>query len=277
MGIEWLKPGAFFGSILYALIGVVIFWLSFVIIDKITPYNLWEEIVEKQNVALGSWWRDGAGHLASSSPPRSTGSPWLIALEEAPAPRAPRRARSRSRCWPRCSWSRPAGWCTSSPRARWPRMCWATRSCSSPPSSAPTCSPWAWAPGCRASSSASCPRTSCASSCWSPWSAAALPALLFLANAYVPGAFRGLLYGLVLLVGTLVGLEIPLVMRILKRNVALKDLVSQVLTFDYLGALAVSVAFPAAAGAAAGAGAHRPAVRPDERGRRAVGAVAVPP
>jgi spermidine synthase len=46
------------------------------------------------------------------------------------------------------------------------------------------------------------------------------------------------------LVGILVGLEIPLVMRILKREVALKDLVSQVLTFDYLGALAVSVAFP---------------------------------
>ncbi len=72
----------------------------------------------------------------------------------------------------------------------------------------------------------------------------ALPAVLFLANAYVPGAFRLLLYGMVLLVGMLVGLEIPLVMRILKRNVALKDLVSQVLTFDYLGALAVSLAFP---------------------------------
>jgi spermidine synthase len=72
----------------------------------------------------------------------------------------------------------------------------------------------------------------------------ALPALLFVANAWLPGAFRPLLYGLVLLVGTLVGLEIPLVMRILKRNVALKDLVSQVLTFDYLGALAVSLAFP---------------------------------
>ncbi|SDM12983.1 spermidine synthase [Oryzisolibacter propanilivorax] len=71
-----------------------------------------------------------------------------------------------------------------------------------------------------------------------------LPALLFLANAHAPGAFRVLLYGLVLLVGTLVGLEIPLVMRILKRNVQLKDLVSQVLTFDYLGALAVSLAFP---------------------------------
>jgi putative membrane protein len=51
--VEWLKPGAFIGSIVFALIGVVIFWLCFVIIDKITPYNLWEEIVEKQNVALG--------------------------------------------------------------------------------------------------------------------------------------------------------------------------------------------------------------------------------
>ncbi len=53
MDIEWIKPGAFFGSIVYALIGVAIFWLSFLLIDKITPYNLWEEIVEKQNVALG--------------------------------------------------------------------------------------------------------------------------------------------------------------------------------------------------------------------------------
>jgi spermidine synthase len=71
-----------------------------------------------------------------------------------------------------------------------------------------------------------------------------LPALLFLTHAWEPGAFRVLLYALVLAVGTLVGLEIPLVMRILKRNVALRELVSQVLTFDYLGALAVSVAFP---------------------------------
>ena len=52
MGIEWLKPGVFFGSVLYALIGVVVFWLCFVIIDKLTPYNLWNEIVEKKNVAL---------------------------------------------------------------------------------------------------------------------------------------------------------------------------------------------------------------------------------
>ena len=72
----------------------------------------------------------------------------------------------------------------------------------------------------------------------------ALPALLFVAHAWLPTSFRFALYALVLLVGTLVGLEIPLVMRILKRDVALKELVSQVLTFDYLGALAVSLAFP---------------------------------
>ena len=71
-----------------------------------------------------------------------------------------------------------------------------------------------------------------------------LPLLLFVAHAQVPHAFRFVLYAMVGLVGVLVGLEIPLVMRMLKKNVALKDLVSQVLTFDYLGALAVSVAFP---------------------------------
>ncbi len=42
----------------------------------------------------------------------------------------------------------------------------------------------------------------------------------------------------------LVGLEIPLVMRILKRDLVFREVVSQVLTFDYLGALAVSILFP---------------------------------
>ena len=52
MGIEWLKPGVFFGSMLFALIGVLIFWICFVVIDKITPYDLWDEIVGKRNTAL---------------------------------------------------------------------------------------------------------------------------------------------------------------------------------------------------------------------------------
>ena len=52
MGLEWLKPAAVFGSILYALIGVLVFWISFIIIDKLTPYDLWGEIVERKNLAL---------------------------------------------------------------------------------------------------------------------------------------------------------------------------------------------------------------------------------
>jgi len=53
MGFEWLKPGVVLGSLVYALLGVLIFWLCFLIIDKLTPYDLWGEIIEKQNVALG--------------------------------------------------------------------------------------------------------------------------------------------------------------------------------------------------------------------------------
>lgn len=60
----------------------------------------------------------------------------------------------------------------------------------------------------------------------------------------VSSLFQVWLYGSVLAIGTLVGLEIPLLLRILKDQVRFKDLVSQVLTFDYLGALAASVAFP---------------------------------
>jgi hypothetical protein len=52
IGIEWLKPGVVFGSILYALMGVAVFWICFLIVDKLTPYNLWDEIIEKKNVAL---------------------------------------------------------------------------------------------------------------------------------------------------------------------------------------------------------------------------------
>jgi len=68
--------------------------------------------------------------------------------------------------------------------------------------------------------------------------------LLFVIFAWASGPFKPALYGLVFLTGVLVGLEIPLVMRILKNNYAFKDVVSHVLSVDYLGALAVSLAFP---------------------------------
>ena len=67
---------------------------------------------------------------------------------------------------------------------------------------------------------------------------------LFVVFTWLSAPFKLVLYLVVFGVGVLVGLEIPLVMRILKRELAFKDLVSQVLTFDYLGALAVSILFP---------------------------------
>jgi spermidine synthase len=56
--------------------------------------------------------------------------------------------------------------------------------------------------------------------------------------------FPVVLYGLVFAVGVLVGLELPLLMRILKDVLDFKELVSRVLTFDYVGALVASLLFP---------------------------------
>ncbi|HLE61915.1 MAG TPA: polyamine aminopropyltransferase [Pyrinomonadaceae bacterium] len=67
--------------------------------------------------------------------------------------------------------------------------------------------------------------------------------LLFLTFAQV-NYFYVVLYFVVFAIGVLVGLEIPLLMRILKDNLNFKDLVSRVLAFDYLGALFASLLFP---------------------------------
>ena len=46
------NPEYLLNAMVYALLGVVIYIASFVVVDKVTPYHLWREIVEKQNVAL---------------------------------------------------------------------------------------------------------------------------------------------------------------------------------------------------------------------------------
>jgi spermidine synthase len=68
-------------------------------------------------------------------------------------------------------------------------------------------------------------------------------ALLMLAFAFTQG-FSIILYALVLVMGVLVGLEIPLLMRIVKDRYNFRDVIAHVLTFDYLGALAASLIFP---------------------------------
>lgn len=67
--------------------------------------------------------------------------------------------------------------------------------------------------------------------------------LLFLTFAYVT-YFSIILYSMVFVIGTLVGLEIPLLMRILKDKLDFKELVSRVLALDYVGALVASLLFP---------------------------------
>src|SRR5687767_13041875 len=67
--------------------------------------------------------------------------------------------------------------------------------------------------------------------------------LLFLSFAYV-SYFGIVLYSMVFLIGTFVGLEIPLLMRILKDELDFKELVSRVLALDYVGALVASLLFP---------------------------------
>jgi putative membrane protein len=49
---EFFKPEVFFNSLVYSILGVVVFWVSFLVIDMVTPYHLWSEIVEKKNQPL---------------------------------------------------------------------------------------------------------------------------------------------------------------------------------------------------------------------------------
>jgi len=45
--IDWLV-----NAFIFSVMGVTIFWASFMLIDKLTPYNLWQEIVKERNQAL---------------------------------------------------------------------------------------------------------------------------------------------------------------------------------------------------------------------------------
>ncbi len=40
------------GAIVFSVIGIIILAVSFIVFDKLTPGDLWKEVVEKQNVAL---------------------------------------------------------------------------------------------------------------------------------------------------------------------------------------------------------------------------------
>ncbi len=56
--------------------------------------------------------------------------------------------------------------------------------------------------------------------------------------------FQLFLFLIVFVIGVLVGLELPILMRILREQLDFKELVSRILTFDYIGSLIAAVLFP---------------------------------
>ena len=50
--MEGFHLGNFINALIYSLLGIAIFGISFWISDRMTPYDLWKEIVENKNVAL---------------------------------------------------------------------------------------------------------------------------------------------------------------------------------------------------------------------------------
>lgn len=46
------NPGYLLNAIVYSILGIIIFCLAFIMVDKMTPYDLWREICENRNTAL---------------------------------------------------------------------------------------------------------------------------------------------------------------------------------------------------------------------------------
>jgi uncharacterized membrane protein YjfL (UPF0719 family) len=51
---EYLKPVALIGTLVYSAIGVAIMFGAFILIDKLTPYDLWKELCENRNQPIAT-------------------------------------------------------------------------------------------------------------------------------------------------------------------------------------------------------------------------------
>ena len=52
--MEYLKPAALVGTLVYSGIGILVMVIAFVVIDKITPYDLWKELCENRNQPIAT-------------------------------------------------------------------------------------------------------------------------------------------------------------------------------------------------------------------------------
>lgn len=54
MILEYLKPAALIGSLVYSLLGVLFVVITFIVVDKLTPGDLWKELIEERNQAVAT-------------------------------------------------------------------------------------------------------------------------------------------------------------------------------------------------------------------------------
>jgi uncharacterized membrane protein YjfL (UPF0719 family) len=54
MILEYLKPAALIGSFVYSFLGVLFVIITFVVVDKLTPGDLWKELIEERNQAVAT-------------------------------------------------------------------------------------------------------------------------------------------------------------------------------------------------------------------------------
>lgn len=52
MIFEYIKPAALVGSLVYSLLGILFVVITFIVIDKLTPGDLWKELIEERNMAI---------------------------------------------------------------------------------------------------------------------------------------------------------------------------------------------------------------------------------
>ena len=52
--VEYLKPAALIGTVVYSVIGIAIMFVGFILIDKLTPYDLWKELCENRNQPIAT-------------------------------------------------------------------------------------------------------------------------------------------------------------------------------------------------------------------------------
>jgi len=50
--MDVLSLRSILAAFIYSVLGLGVFWITFLVVDMVTPYHLWKQLVEEKNVAL---------------------------------------------------------------------------------------------------------------------------------------------------------------------------------------------------------------------------------